>query len=343
MRTAVVTGASAGVGRATAVALGRRGWKVALLARGREGLEEARREVEAAGGSGLVIPVDVADADAVFGAADRVVAEWGGLDLWINNAMVTIFAPIEKIAPEEYRRVTEVTYLGQVYGTMAALRHMRRVDRGTILQVGSALAYRSIPLQSAYCGAKAATRGFIDSIRSELIHDGSRIRLTMVHLPAVDTPQFDWARARIGSKPRPVAPVFIPEAVAEEVVRAAYEAPRELWIGGPTAKAILGTMAAPMLLDRMMADKAYTGQMSGEPVSAGRKDNLFEPVPEKAAMRGRFGSEASSEVGSVHPIVLRIGIAAAGVALSAGAALLARRWISGPSDRRRRVVEVQPG
>ena len=239
-RTVVITGASAGVGRASAIAFAQKGWNVALIARGKEGLEGARRDVEAAGGHALVLPLDVADADAVFAAADQVVARWGRIDVWINDAMVTIFAPVKEITPEEFRRVTEVTYLGQVHGTMAALKHMRPRNQGTIVQVGSALSYRAIPLQSAYCGAKFAIRGFTDSLRSELEHEQSRIRLTMVQLPAVNTPQFDWARSRMPRKLQPVPPIYQPEAIASEIVRAALEAPRELWIGRSALKAIFG-------------------------------------------------------------------------------------------------------
>jgi NAD(P)-dependent dehydrogenase (short-subunit alcohol dehydrogenase family) len=227
----VITGASAGVGRATAVTFARRGWAVALLARGREGLEGARREVEEAGGEAFVFSADVADPESVNDAADQVVAAWGGIDVWVNNAMATVFAPVEKTTPAEFKRVTEVTYLGQVNGTLAALRHMRRQSGDTIVQVGSALAYRSIPLQSAYCAAKAAVRGFTDALRSELIHEESPIRITMVHLPAVNTPQFDWARSRLPRRLQPVPPIYDPEVAAEAVYRAAQRAPRELWIG----------------------------------------------------------------------------------------------------------------
>ncbi|MBM6581739.1 SDR family oxidoreductase [Microvirga sp. BT689] len=285
----VITGASAGVGRATAIAFAHRGWRVVLMARGRNGLEAARRDVEKAGGQAVVIPADVADPDAIAAASDTVVAEWGSIDVWVNNAMVTVYAPVAETTPAEFKRVTEVTYLGQVHGTLAALRHMRRQGTGTIVQVGSALAYRSIPLQSAYCAAKAAARGFTDSLRSELIHEGSAIRLTMVHLPAVNTPQFDWARSRLPRRLQPVPPIHDPEVAAEAIVQAAYEAPRELWVGSPTIKAILGTMAAPSLLDYLLARRAWDGQMTDEP-AAPRPDNLFEPVDDKESLRGRFVS-----------------------------------------------------
>ena len=258
--TVVVTGASAGVGRAVAIAFAQKDWNVALIARGKESLEGTRRDVEAAGGHALVLPLDVADADAVFAAADQVVAEWGRIDVWVNDAMVTIFAPVNEIKPDEFRRVTEVTYLGQVYGTMAALRHMRPRNRGTIVQVGSALSYRAIPLQSAYCGAKFAIRGFTDALRSELDHERSRIRLTMVQLPAVNTPQFNWARSRMPRKLQPVPPIYQPEAIAKEIVRAALEAPRELWIGRSALKAIFGGMLLPLLGDRILATKITVGR-----------------------------------------------------------------------------------
>jgi len=341
-RVAVVTGASAGVGRATATAFARRGWAVGLIARGREGLEGARREVETAGGEGLVLPADVADADAVSAAADQVAERWGGIDVWVNNAMVTIYAPVDQVTPEEFRRVTEVTYLGQVHGTLAALRHMKRAGQGTIVQVGSALAYRSIPLQSAYCAAKAAVRGFTDSLRTELIHDGSAIRVTMVHLPAVNTPQFDWARSRLPKKLQPVPPIHQPEPVADAIYRAALEAPRELWVGGPTMQAILGTRALPGPLDHMMAKQAWDGQMTVEPAEADRPDNLFEPVPGDRGARGRFddrsrGSVTAASSGTVQGLFALGAISAVGLAaLATAGGIAAAREAAAGLDRRRR-------
>lgn len=333
---AVVTGASAGIGRAVAVAFAREGFAVGLLARGRERLESAAREVEAAGGRALVLVADVADADAVARAADEVVAAFGGIDVWVNNAMATVYSPIAEIEPEEVRRVTEVTYLGQVHGTLAALRHMRPSDSGTIVQVGSALAYRSIPLQSAYCAAKAAVRGFTDSLRSELIHDGSRIRLTMVQLPAVDTPQFDWARSRLPRRLEPVPPIHDPEPVARAVLRAAREAPRELWVGGPAMQAIIGTFAAPALLDRKMARDAWPGQMTGEP-AAPRPDNLFEAPPGDPGARGRFGDVSSKDVSAVSDTAARAmigaGVIGAALGLTALGAFLGSRRVA-RRDRR---------
>jgi short-subunit dehydrogenase len=320
----VITGASAGVGRATARAFARRGWKVALLARGAERLEAARAEAERAGAAAtLVLRADVADAAAVEHAAAEAAEAFGGIDVWINCAMATVLGEVAETTPEEFRRVTEVTYLGYVHGTLAALRHMRPRDRGTIVQIGSALAYRAIPLQAAYCGAKFAIRGFTDSLRSELLHEGSGLRLTMVQLPAVDTPQFDWARNHMSRRPRPVAPVFTPEAIAEHIVRAARDAPRELWIGGPAVQAILGNMAIPGLLDRMLATKAYGGQQADEPAQV-RPDNLLAPPPGDPGMRGRFGAEARARVAAFDPALLRAGAAVAGLGLLGGAWLWGR-------------------
>lgn len=225
--TVVITGGSAGVGRATALAFARRHWNVALIARGAEGLREAQQEIEKVGDKAFTVSADVADADSVFAAANRIIKHWGGINVWINNAMVTAFSPVSELSPEEFRRITEVTYLGYVFGTMAALKHNVR----TIVQVGSALAYRAIPLQSAYCGAKFAIRGFTDALRTELLHDRSDTRITMIQLPAVNTPQFDWARNRMPRRPRPVPPIHQPEAIAEEIFRASQDAPREAWVG----------------------------------------------------------------------------------------------------------------
>lgn len=317
----VVSGASAGIGRAVARAFAEHGWRVALLARSEERLAAARREIERAGGQALAIPTDVADARAVFSAADRVAAEWGGIDVWVNNAMVTMYAPVHRTSPEEFRRVTEVTYLGQVHGTLAALRHMRPRNSGTIVQIGSALAYRSIPLQSAYCAAKSAVRGFTDSLRSELIREGSAIRLTMVQLPAVNTPQFDWARSRLPRRLQPVPPIHQPEPVAEAVYQAAQEAPRELWVGSPTMQAIVGQMLAPGWLDHMMARKAWDGQMTDEPAEADRFDNLFSPVPGEFGAHGRFDDRSRSRVVSASSGTVRLGLLLTALGLGAGALL----------------------
>lgn len=280
----VITGASAGVGRATAQHFARHGARVALLARSEEQLRGAASEVEAAGGVALPIVVDVADAAQVEAAAERVEAELGPIDVWINCAMVTVFAPIAETTPEEIRRATEVTYLGAVYGTLAAYRRMRGRDRGTIVHVSSALAYRSIPLQAAYCGAKAALRGFTDSLRSELIHDNSRIHVTMVKLSAFNTPQFLWGRTKLPNRAKPLAPIFQPEFAARAIHWAAQHRRRELWVGFPAYKAIIGQRLWPGLGDRILATEAWGGQMTDEPVAAERPDNLY------AAAAGDFGS-----------------------------------------------------
>jgi short-subunit dehydrogenase len=316
-RTVVITGASAGVGRATALAFARRGWNIALVARDPGGLEGAAKEIEAAGGRAMTIPADVADADAIFAAAEKVIARWQAIDVWINNAMATMFAPIADISPEEFRRITEVTYLGYVYGTMAALTHMRSRNAGTIVQVGSALGYRAIPLQSAYCGAKFAIRGFTDALRSELQHDKSAIRLTMVQLPAVNTPQFDWARNKMSKRAQPMPPIHQPEPIAEAIFRASQNTPRELWVGFSTVRAILGTMIIPGLLDRFLAWKGYDGQLATEP-KIEHVDNLFGPLSDHHAVHGRFDDRARTHAPAVSPTVVRAAVAIAGIAISIG-------------------------
>ena len=291
-KVVVVTGGSAGVGRATVRAFADRGYDVAVLARGTDGLEAARREVEAAGGRGLAIPVDVSDADAVEDAAQRIEDELGPIDVWVNNAMVTIFARLQDIEPEEFRRATEVTYLGTVWGTMSALRRMRPRDRGTIVQVGSALAYRGIPLQSPYCGAKHAIQGFVDSIRAELINEHSRVHLTMVQMPALNTPQFSWCRSRMGKESQPVPPIFQPEVAAEAIVWSAEHRKRELWVGWPTVKAIVANGISALAVDHYLGRKGVSSQLLDEPLPPGRKDNLFEPVPGDHGAHGTFDGES---------------------------------------------------
>jgi NAD(P)-dependent dehydrogenase (short-subunit alcohol dehydrogenase family) len=327
-RVVVITGASAGVGRATARAFAARGADVGLLARGQEGLAGAAADVERLGGRALAISTDVADAQAVERAAARVEAELGPIDVWVNNAMATIFAPFERVTPEEFKRATEVTYLGCVHGTMAALKRMRPRNRGVVVQVGSALAYRAIPLQAPYCGAKFAIRGFTDSLRCELLHDGSAVHLTMVQLPAVNTPQFDWGRNKMPARPQPVPPIFAPEVAAEAVVFAAEARRRELWVGGPSIQAILATRVAPGLLDRYLAAQGYDGQMSDEPARNGAPDNLFAPVPGDHGADGRFGRLASASSPALWASKHRGALAAAGgLALGAllAAAFAARR------------------
>ncbi len=288
----VVTGASAGVGRAVVREFARQGAHIGLIARGRERLEAAKREVEEQGGRALVVPADVANSQAVDSAAERVEQELGPIDIWVNDAMTTIFAPFVEITPDEFKRVTEVTYLGQVYGTMAALKRMKARNRGKIVQVGSALAYRSIPLQSAYCGAKHAIVGFTDSIRSELIHDRSSIHLTVVHLPAMNTPQFSWCRTRMPRHAQPVPPIFQPEVAARAIVWAANHKRREVYVAWPTVKAIYGQELVPGYADRYLAEHAYSGQQTSEPVPPGRPDNLFEPVQGEYAAHGVFDDRA---------------------------------------------------
>jgi NAD(P)-dependent dehydrogenase (short-subunit alcohol dehydrogenase family) len=292
--TVAITGASAGVGRAITHRFARAGARIGLIARDRQALDDVKAEVERLGGTALVLPADVADPEAVHAAAEQIHRELGPIDIWVNDAMVTVFSPVWKITPDEFRRVTEVTYLGAVHGTMAALRQMRPRNRGIIVQIGSALAYRGIPLQAAYCGAKHAIRGFTDSLRTELIHAGSDIKLTMVELPAVNTPQFDWARTHMPCQPRPVAPVVQPEVIADAVYRAALRPRREYWIGWSTLKVILGNMLLPAFLDHFLAREAYDGQQTHQPVRAGRADNLFTPVAKLHRTRGSFSSEAQS-------------------------------------------------
>jgi short-subunit dehydrogenase len=321
-----ITGASAGVGRATAHAFAERGAAVGLIARGRERLESAKREVEIVGGTGHVAAADVSDPDQVERAATEIEAALGPIDIWVNCAMVTVFSPVDELQPEEVRRVTEVTYLGTVYGTLAALARMRRRGRGTIVQVGSALAYRSIPLQSAYCGAKSAIRGFTDSLRTELIHDGSDIHVTMVQLSAFNTPQFQWARCRILREPQPVPPIFQPEFAAEGILHAAYSREREVWVGTPAFKAIIGQRVWPGLLDRIVARQAWSGQMSGRPLAPDHPDNLMEPPPGDFGTHGRFDREARFPAWqlwiSTHP--REAALAAGALAMLAVAALTRR-------------------
>ncbi len=288
----VVTGGSAGLGRATAVAFAKRGAHIAILARDVDRLRDAEAEIAQYGGRVLALAVDVADAAAVQEAADEVEEKLGLIDVWVNNAMATVFAPLEQIEPSEFKRVTEVTYLGLVYGTMAALERMRRRDRGVIVQVGSALAYRSIPLQSAYCGAKHAARGFTDSLRSELIHERSRIHLTMVQMPALNTPQFDWCLSRMPRQSQPVPPIFQPEVGAEAIVWAATHRRRELYVAWPAWKTIIGNKLFPGLGDRLAAKQAWNGQMTKELKSSSSAGNLFAPVKGQQGSHGRFDARA---------------------------------------------------
>ncbi len=305
----VVTGASAGIGRAAAVAFGKRGFRVALIARGRAGLEGARREVEEAGGHPMVIPADVGDADAIFDAADQVVAAWETIDVWVNDAMATVFGPVERVPPSEWERVTKTDYLGTVHGTLAALKHMRKRNAGTIVQIGSALSYRAIPLQAPYCGAKFAVRGFTDALRTELKHDKSNIRLTMVQLPGVNTPQFIWSRTHMPRRHRPIGAWYQPEAIAERIVEAAVHAPRELWVGWPAIKAILGSMVVPQFLDRYLGANAYEQQMSAIPAPPDDPGILFAPKNEDRGEHGPFDAGARTRAIAADPVALRRGLA----------------------------------
>jgi len=290
----VITGASAGVGRATARKFAQHGARIGLIARGLEGLKATEKEVEELGGKALVAPVDVANADQIEAAAVQIEAELGEIDIWINNAMTSVFSPIKEMTPEEFRRVTEVTYLGCVYGTLAALKRMLPRDRGVIVQVGSALAYRGIPLQSAYCAAKHAVQGFCDSLRCELLHDKSGVRLTMVQLPALNTPQFGWVKSRLPRKAQPVPPIFQPEVAAEAIYFAAHNPRREFYVGMPSVKAIIANKIAPGLLDHILARTGYDSQQYDGPEDPDRPDNLWESVPGDHGAHGAFDARARS-------------------------------------------------
>ncbi|HEX4764934.1 MAG TPA: SDR family oxidoreductase [Lichenihabitans sp.] len=291
-RIVVVTGAGAGVGRATVEEFAKAGYDVALLSRDPDRLDRAAADLRRYGGRTLAIPTDVADADAVEAAAQRVETELGPIDVWVNVAMATVFAPVHQLTAREVERGTKVTYLGQVHGMMSALRRMRPRNRGTIINVGSALAYRSVPLQSIYCGAKFAIRGFTDALRSEIIHDGLDIHITMVDLPAVNTPQFDWALNKMGRKAKPVAPIFQPEVPARAILFAATHHRRDIWVGFPTVKAILANRIAPGLIDRYLASSGYSGQLAEQRLPPDAPSNLYEPVPGDYGAHGRFDSRA---------------------------------------------------
>lgn len=289
----VITGATAGVGRATVRRFARDGAKIGLLARDPDRLKETQRDVERLGGKAAAISVDVADAGKVERAAATLEKKFGPIDIWINNAMTSVFSPVKEMTPEEYLRVTEVTYLGSVYGTLAALKRMLPRNRGTIVLVGSALAYRGIPLQSAYCGAKHAIHGFMESLRAELLHDGSRVGLSMVQLPAINTPQFAWVRSRLPHKAQPVPPIFQPEVAADAIYWAAYHRPRELYVGSPTALTIWANKWMPAVVARYLAKTGYESQQTDTPEDPNRPDNLMEPVPGPYAAHGSFDDRAS--------------------------------------------------
>ncbi|WP_432138122.1 SDR family oxidoreductase [Streptomyces sp. bgisy154] len=334
----VVTGASAGVGRATARAFGARGAAVALLARGEEGLEKAAQEIRSAGGQALPLVVDVADPEAVDGAAEHVEREFGPIDVWVNAAFATVFATVRDVEPQELKRATEVTYLGCVHGTQAALKRMLPRDRGTIVQVGSALAYRSVPLQAVYCAAKHAIQGFTESLRCELLHDGSGVRVTMVQLPGLNTPQFTWVRTRLPRHPRPVAPVYQPEVAARGILYAAdHPGRREYWVGGSTVATLLAQKVVPGLLDRYLARSGYGGQQTDDPVDPSRPANLWEPADNAEGTdhgaHGEFDGEAHARSlqlwVSRHRRPLAVGAAVATTAGTAIAGSLRRRPAAG--------------
>jgi NAD(P)-dependent dehydrogenase (short-subunit alcohol dehydrogenase family) len=314
MTVVAITGASAGVGRAAARAFAADGADIGLIARGPERLESARREVEELGRRAVVAETDVADHTQVEAAATKIEEELGPIDVWVNNAIATVFAPVMDTTPEEFRRATEVTYLGSVWGTMTALRRMRPRDQGVIVQVGSALAYRGIPLQAAYCGGKHALQGFLESLRAELMHEGSHVHLTMVQLPALNTPQFTWSRAKLPRSPQPVPPIFQPEVAAEAIVWAASHPRRELMVGWPTVKAIVGNAIVPGIADRYLARTGFDAQQTDQPLDRDRPDNLFEPVPGDQGARGPFDEQSrrrSIQLKlSKHRIPLLAGLAA---------------------------------
>jgi NADP-dependent 3-hydroxy acid dehydrogenase YdfG len=328
----VITGASAGVGRATACEFARHGARVALYARGREGLEGARRDVQALGGEALVLVGDVADAARVEESAAQVEDRWGPIDVWVNNAMLSVFSPVSRMTALEYRRVTDATYLGVVHGTLAALSRMKERDRGTIVQIGSALAYRAIPLQSAYCAAKHAVQGFTESLRTELIHEGSRVHLTMVHLPAMNTPQFDWVKSRLLRRAQPVPPILQPEVAARAIYWASHQRRREVYVGWPTVKAIVGgARIAPGYGDRVVAGMGYDSQQTDEPEDPNRPHNLWDPLPGDRGAHGRFDALAASSSWQLWATMYRSWIAVAGAGLLGAAFFAARHREKGSS------------
>ena len=331
-RVVVVTGGTAGVGRAVAREFAKKRARVAVIGRDLGRLEATRRDIEELGGTALPVQADMADPAQVEEAAAKVERELGEIDVWVNNAMTTVFSPFVELEPEEFKRVTEVTYLGAVYGTMSALKRMVNRNRGTIVQVGSALAYRSIPLQSAYCGAKHAIVGFTDSIRSELAHRHSKVHMTVVHLPAVNTPQFDWCRTKLPGDPQPVPPIYQPEVPARAIVWASSHRRREVFVGWPTVKAIYGQDVAPGFADSYLAKHGFDDQQTRKPVSPARQDNLFEPVAGNYAAHGRFDDQAI-EWSMQSWLNLHRGTAAAITGAVLGLGALAWRRLHGLAQR----------
>ncbi|HVT29721.1 MAG TPA: SDR family oxidoreductase [Lacipirellulaceae bacterium] len=328
-KVVVVTGASAGIGRAAVRRFAVEGYNVGLIARGRDGLEAAADEVERHGVRALVLPCDVSDAEAVKDAAGQTEEQLGPIDVWVNDAMVSVFSPIKEMTPAEFKRVTDVTYLGCVYGTLAALHRMLPRDRGTIVQVGSALAYRSIPLQGAYCAAKHAINGFTESLRCELIHDNSKVHVTEVHMPAVNTPQFAWVKSRLPRKPQPVPPIFQPEVAADAIYFAATHRRRSIWVGAPTVKAIVADKIVPGWLDLYLARNGYDSQQTDEPDDTHRPNNLWEPVDANGGgdygAHGAFDEQAYTysselEIAKARPWLEKAAIGCAAIAAGAAAA-----------------------
>jgi len=329
----VVTGASAGVGRAAVREFARRGASIGLVARGEDGLRAAQREVERAGGQALVLPADVSQPDSLEAVADEVEHKFGPIDVWVNDAMVSVFSPFIEMTADEFRRVTEVTYLGFVYGTMSALRRMVPRDRGTIVQVGSALAYRGIPLQSAYCGAKHAIQGFTESVRCELLHAHSNVWLTMVQMPALNTPQFSWVKSRLPRQPQPVPPIYQPEVAAEAIYWAAHQRRREVFVGGSTVMAIEGNKIVPGLADRYLAAHGVDSQMTAAPADPHRPDNLWRPLPGDHGAHGSFDQQARRRSWQLWATTHRNHLlAAAGLT---GAALAGLAWLCRDAAERR--------
>ena len=316
----VVTGASAGVGRATVRKFAEDGARIGLIGRGRPGLEHAKREVEERGGEALVLPCDVADPAAVDAAASAVEEAFGPIDVWVNDAMVTLYAEFTDIEPEEFERASHVTYLGTVWGTRAALKRMLPRDRGSIVQVSSALAYRGIPLQSAYCGAKHAIKGFTESVITELLHNGSNVHIGMVQLPGLNTPQFTWGRTKLPKQTQPVPPIYQPEVAADAIHFCAYNRRREMYVGYPTVKTIVGEKLAPWLVDRYLARNGYDAQQTDEPLDPEGHDNLFEPVEEDRGAHGPFDDRARSSSVQYLFVKHRGLVMLAGLGLAAAAA-----------------------
>jgi NAD(P)-dependent dehydrogenase (short-subunit alcohol dehydrogenase family) len=332
----VITGASAGVGRATARKFGRHGASIGLIARGKERLEAAEKEIEHSGGKALVLPLDVADAEQIEKAANRVEAELGPIDIWVNNAMASVFSPVDEMTMDDFKRVTDVTYMGTVYGTLAALKRMRQRDRGTIVQVGSALAYRSIPLQSAYCAAKHDVAGFTDSLRCELLHQRSQIHLTMVQMPALNTPQFSWVKSRLPRKPQPVPPIFQPEIAARAIYWAAHHRRREVFVGSSTVVAILGQKFVPGVLDFYLGRTGYDSQQYDGNADLHRPDNLWQPVQGEFAVHGEFDDRAhehSLELwADQHRWLLALGLAGVAGGIYATVRKPRRSWLDKIGD-----------